>query len=421
MYKNTKLLFFLLCLNVEAHTQSAGDTLSLTLPQADKIFLEKNLQLLAAHFDIDINTALVQQARYLDNPVLNTDQNIYDGKFFRHSGDNGQVYLQIQQLIKTAGKRNKLIQLAKDGVLSASQQFNDLLRNLRFMLYSDLYTLNRLFHTAAILEKETGSLSSLVQGMDAQLQAGNISLKENIRIKSLLYSLQSDQADIQRELAETEKETGTLLQLPASRIVKPIVDSNDHFNEIPFSIEQLLDSAYKNRPDIQLSQTNLLNQQHNLAYQKALAVPDLTAGIEYDQHSTYVPDFYGLTLSIPLPLFNRNKGNIHAAQISITQAGIQVQAGSQTAEQEVIAAYKKFRIYQEMKARQPDSFIYNYDQLLERMVDSYRQRKVGLLEFIDFFEAYKDTRIRFLQTETLGKTAAAEINFTTASLILSVQ
>ena len=51
-----------------------------------------------------------------DNPVLSTDQNIYDkqGGFFKHDQANGQVYVQVMQLIKTAGKRNKLAQLALD-------------------------------------------------------------------------------------------------------------------------------------------------------------------------------------------------------------------------------------------------------------------------------------------------------------------
>src|SRR5690242_3388866 len=100
--------------------QSPGDTLVLTLPEAEKLFLQKNLALLSQQYNIDINKALVQQARYWDNPVLLTDQNLYDGKFFRHTKvDNqqyGQIYLQLQQVIKTAGKRNKLVQLANDNV-----------------------------------------------------------------------------------------------------------------------------------------------------------------------------------------------------------------------------------------------------------------------------------------------------------------
>lgn len=40
------------------------DSLSLTFPQAEKIFLQKNLQLLAQQYDVDMSKELVQQNRY---------------------------------------------------------------------------------------------------------------------------------------------------------------------------------------------------------------------------------------------------------------------------------------------------------------------------------------------------------------------
>src|SRR6218665_2860042 len=81
--------------------QTGADTLHLSIPKAEEIFLKKNLSLLSAQYNIDINKALVQQAKLWDNPALNTDQNIYDGKFFPHTTENGQyygqVYIQVQQ------------------------------------------------------------------------------------------------------------------------------------------------------------------------------------------------------------------------------------------------------------------------------------------------------------------------------------
>lgn len=71
------------------------DTLQLTVPKAEEIFLQKNLSLLANQYNVDINKALVQQAKVWDNPVLNTDQNIYDGKFFRHTTTDGQQFGQL--------------------------------------------------------------------------------------------------------------------------------------------------------------------------------------------------------------------------------------------------------------------------------------------------------------------------------------
>ena len=148
MYRMRLSVFLLFIIIAGKNHAQKTDTLYLKFPEAEKIFLQKNLALLSARYDIDINKAYKQQAGYWDNPVLNTDQNIYDGKFFRHKTVDGQqygqIYAEIQQLILTAGKRNKLIKLANDNVLTAEQQFNDLLRNLRYVLSTDFNTLDQL-------------------------------------------------------------------------------------------------------------------------------------------------------------------------------------------------------------------------------------------------------------------------------------
>ncbi len=84
---------------------------------------------------------MIRQAKAWDNPVISTDQNIYDsqGGFFKHDQTNGQVYVQVMQLIRTAGKRNKLAQLAEDNTSISTGQFDDLLRTLRYALVTDLY------------------------------------------------------------------------------------------------------------------------------------------------------------------------------------------------------------------------------------------------------------------------------------------
>ncbi|MEP6748422.1 MAG: TolC family protein [Bacteroidota bacterium] len=412
-----RLVFFLLLTSLAVKAQTP-DSVQITLPDAEQIFLQKNLSLLAQQYNADISKAQVQQAKYWDNPVVNTDQNIYDGKFFRHNKNYGQVYIQLQQLIKTAGKRNKLIQLANDDVLSAQQQFNDLMRNLRFVLRNDFSTLNLQFKTWRIYNSEIASLEKLATGMDAQLQAGNISQKDNIRVKALLYSLQADAADMQRQIADTEKDFAVLLQVSGDTVFIPLRDDSVTVT-LPYTLGMLLDTARTNRPDIQMAQTNLLSHQHNLVYQKALAVPDVTLGAEYDQRSSYINNFWGLGISLPLPLLNKNKGNIKAAQVGILQANVQVQQVLGAVQQDVIAAYHKLLgIQRQQKAIAPD-FIDKYNLLMKNMVQSYQYRQVGLLEFIDFFDGWKEAVTKQLEQQTTLHNAVEELNYSTGATVIN--
>ena len=419
MHRLPVLILCLLLVSTITKSQ-VPDSVQVTLADAERIFLQKNLSLLAQQYNIDISKAQVQQAKYWDNPVLNTDQNVYDGKFFRHNKDFGQVYIQLQQLIKTAGKRNKLIKLANDEVLSAQQQFNDLLRNLRFVLRNDFTSLNLQFKTWRIYTSEIASLQKLAAGMDAQLQAGNISQKDNIRVKALLYNLQSDAADMQRQIADTEKEFAILLQVSGDTVFIPQRE-DAMMVDAPPVLAALLDSARNNRPDLQLAQTNILSQQHNLSYQKALVVPDVTIGAEYDQRSSYINNFWGLGISLPLPILNRNKGNIKAAQVSVQQASVQLQQVQGSVQQEVISAYRKLLNIQGLYQSIAPDFINKYNQLMKNMVQSYQERQIGLLEFIDFFDGWKEAVTNQLEQQTALHNAVEELNYSTGTTIIKLK
>jgi len=399
------------------------DTLYLKFPEAEKIFLQNNLALLSARYDIDINKAYKQQARYWDNPVLNTDQNIYDGKFFRHKTvdgqEYGQIYVALQQLILTAGKRNKLIKLANDNVLTAEQQFNDLLRNLRFLLSTDFNTLDQLWQTNIVYKNEIDAMQKMAAGMDEQLKVGNVSQKDNIRVKALLYGLQSDQADLYRQVADIQKDLRVLLNVSDSAFIVPQLNMLTPVEGLV--LQPLLDSARNSRPDYLLAQTNLLSQQHNLAYQQALKTPDVTVGVEYDRLSNYIPNYWGLAVSLPLPVLNRNKGNINAAKFSIKQAQTGVQQIQNQIEQDIAAAYSKWLIASSITNSASAELGDQYDKLMQNMISSYKQRQVSLIEFVDFFDAYKDSHLKQLAQHANLRNAAAELNYTTGTSIINLQ
>ena len=62
----------------------------------------------------------------------------------------------------------------------------------------------------------------------------------------------------------------------------------------------------------------------------------------------------------------------------------------------------------------------DYNKLMQNMLDSYKYREVSLIEFIDFFDAYKDTRTKQMQQVTNQRNAAAELNFATNQNIIKL-
>ncbi|WP_336515479.1 TolC family protein [Pollutibacter soli] len=405
------------CIPVLANAQNRNtDSLRLTIPEAEGLFLKNNLQLLAEQYNIDINRAFADQAKLWDNPLLVTDQNIYDGKFFRHGTENGvqygEIYVQVQQLIRTAGKIKKQTRLANDNTLGAKAQFEDVMRNLRYVLSTDMNNLAQLQNTSTVYTTEISTMQSLVKGMDEMLRVGDISQKENIRVKALLFSLQNELSENIRQQVDLEKELAMLLHLDdTSWVISLAGESFDSTKISDLKPGLLRDSAIQFRPDLNFAKIAIQYQSHNIAYQKSLASPDLNAGVEYDKLNSYVPNYWGLYLALPLPVFNRNQGNIKAAKLASQQTDINFQQAQNQVSREVTSAWQKLINATGMLNTDNNQLQSNYDTLMKNMLDSYRKRQVSLIEFIDFFEAYKDTRVKEWQLITNQRNAAAELNF----------
>jgi cobalt-zinc-cadmium efflux system outer membrane protein len=414
------------CMLVVANLH-AQDTLHLTIAKAEEIFLKNNLSLLAAQYNVSASEALIKQAGVWDNPTLATETDAFHKMLPRPKSlpsdqpNGGQVYLNLTQVIRTAGKRGLQVQLAEDGVRTAQAQLADLLRNLRFILLTDLNNLAQLQSAATLLESEITHTQTLAKGMDEMLKVGDVSLKDNVRLKALLYSLQSDYADNLRQQQDVQKELRTLLQIDGNTplaVKQPIFDLAQVTS---ITILPVLDSAKALRPDAALASAQTLFQQHNLAYQKALAKPDLTVGVDYDRLSSYRNNYTGVQLSLPLPVFNKNRGNIQAAEWSVKQSQLLEKQTQSVVQAEVLNAYNKLQTLLQVQSSGSGTWAENYEMLMRNMVESYRLRKVNLIDFIDFFSSYRDTKLKQLQQYTNLLNAAAEFNFVTAQNLITLQ
>ena len=422
-----KLIVFIsviifVCSNTKADAQIITDTVPISFREAEKIFLQNNLSLLANKYNIDINKALIKQAKLWDNPIFSTDQNIYDGKYFRHNADGGQVYMQVMQLIKTAGKRNKAAQIAIDNTTLAQEQFDDLLRNLRYTLQNDFLEVSHLLKIKRVYSGEINEVNKLIEGMDLLLQAGNISVKDNLRIKALLFNLQNELVNTDAQLINIQSEIKLLLNYNETKFITPQLTYK--FGELTTqaipNLNELVQQALINRPDAKIAQTTLALQNHNLTYQKALAKPDVSVGIEYDQRSSYINNYVGLAISLPINIFNTNQGNIAAAKISIQQQQAEADFITAKIRSDISAAITKFTFYQGVNNRQQLDFSQQYDLLFTNMLQSYTQRKLSLLEFIDFMDAYKDTKLKLVEQHNGLIHAAQDLNYTVGNEVINL-
>ena len=400
------ILFFLFLL---PSVMWAQDTLFVSPRAADSLFLAKNLSLLANKYEIDINKALVKQAKIWDNPSFSAELNLYNPTANRwfDVGKSGQTIYSIEQVIKIAGQRNKAAKWAQENVKISEFEFLDLIRNLKFSLHQNLYSLYFNKQTITTYSRQLGLLDTIIKAYDVQLQKGNIPLKETLRLKAIFYQLNNDKTNLQNQIFEQENAVRILLGTTSN--IVPVIRDEElvKYNNSNIIKDNLVKSALDNRPDLKVSQTAYNQSVINLEWQKRQGVPDLRIGGLYDQQGSYINNYSGITLGIDLPVFNRNQSNIKIAKFQITQSAYALQNDSISVISQVNMALDKLQRAESEYQKIDADFTSQFDVINKGITENFVKRNISILEFVDIFEAYNETVMQ-LNTMKINRILAYE-------------
>lgn len=405
-------------------TYAQIDTLIITLPQAESLFQQNNLQVLAGKYSIDSAKSNVITAKLYDNPQLGIASGFYQPntrKFFDFTNDNSEVALQLSQLIKTAGKRNKAIQVAQTGVQVTEYQFYDILRTLRYILRNDFYNMYYLQQMQKVYKSEIESLQITAAAFEEQVPKGNVAKKELVRIKSQLYTLQGELVNLQNTIDDVHSEFKILIRGKANSYIVPNVNMDESVKNIIQSIpyQTLLDSAYQNRYDLKYSQAVRKQNQQNLSLQKSIAVPDITITAGYDRLGSYVRNFNNLGIGLAIPLFNRNQGNISQAQAILESSKLAEQATQDAIESQVANAYAGAIRAEKLLNSFDPNFEGDFNSLIKEVTRNYEFRNITLLEFIDFYDSFKQNVLQLNSLRFNRVSQLEQLNFTTGTWLFN--
>lgn len=378
------------------------DTLYLKQDSIESIFVRKNLLLLAQRFNIDAQKALVDQARLFPNPTFNINTNIYQTetkKFFPFGGD-GEISAGLSQVVMLAGKHNKQLKMAMTNKSISEYQFYDLLRTLKHTLQCDFYNIHYLLQSEKVYDTEIAALKQVTDAFELQKGKGYVSEKEVLRVKAQLYSLQSEYNDLQSQINDVQSEMRLLLQIK-NIVVIPVVDESQirTLKANKYQLAAVIDSAYSTRPDLKIAKLNADLSKQNYNLQKAMAVPDLTLSLGYDQQGSYIHNLTTFGVGFDLPVLNRNQGNIKSAKAMIKYNEATYEATQASVNEQIYSALQKAIQNDKLLKGRDASFEKDYRKLLDEVLKNYQIRNISLLDFLDFYDSFKQNT---LQVNTLN-------------------
>jgi cobalt-zinc-cadmium efflux system outer membrane protein len=162
--------------------------------------------------------------------------------------------------------------------------------------------------------------------------------------------------------------------------------------ERPVNLQEVRTHAFSQRPDLlEVRQTQARNQA-DLRLQLAQGKIDYTAGAEYrrQQAPSGMGNSLGFFFSAPLPVFNRNQGEVARAQQEIAQAATQVRAIEARVGGEVTGAWQLYSTSRELLEDIEKRVLAKAGDVRQTTEYSYRRGEATLVEFLDAQRAFNE-------------------------------
>ena len=352
----------------------------LSLREALAAALMRSPTLVGFGYEVRAAEARVLQAGLLPNPELEAEVENVTGSGDLDDGDGAETTALISQLFQLGGDRR-----ARQRVASAERDLAGWAYEAqRIGVVSDVSS--RYYRLLAVqggleLARETETLADeLFESVTRQIEAGEVAGVERYRAEVALARVRLQTRQLERELSsarhllaatwgstdpafsEASGELGELDELPErDRMLSAVVDS----------------------PDLTRFAAEVARQRAGIDLAKAEGVPDLTlaAGAKYLRES----DDVGLVVGagIPLPLFDRNQGNVLAARAELAKTLTQQRAAEVVARTAVAVAYEELAAAYEAAASLRDELIPAAERSYEAVQEAFKQGQVSTLEVLD--------------------------------------
>ena len=397
-----------------AHSQGAGDAdgptpdsvTALTLSAASELALSRNPKLKAGGAAIRAAAARAQQAGVLPNPEIEAE--IEDvGLSGEERGLDASIYtVRAAQTFETGGKRAKRRRAASLEVLLANWDLEaerlDLLAEVRSRFIDLLAAQERVRVVTASHE-----LGRKVRDTAAErVRSGKVSPLELTKADVELAGRRVELQRAERELAAARIALAALWNAPLTEAVR--LRAEGDLRRVPALPEFAeLEARLDGTPEMARWETEEQLAQAAVIQEKAARIPDVTvsAGLAHERESGH--EVVEFAVSLPLPFFDRNRGNIRAAlaeqeRIREDQRAVAIALRAELAEQ-----WQELQAAREEATSIEDEMLPGARRAFAAAEEAYRSGKLEYLDVLDAQQTLVEAEMQHLEAlSSLHQTVA---------------
>ncbi len=376
----------------------AATAATLTLAQAQQEAIAHNADVRTAAAQAEAAIAQVRAAREFPNPTLglSTAKIATDGsgngtpagnRFQDRSYDSIVALSQLVEL----GKRGPRRESAEAAQRAAEAQRDDV-RRLTLAAVSQAYVAAlEAREESRVLAASAASLRREAKLAQVRLAAGDLAANDQAQIALAAGRLDLDAAAARHAATTAVIVLETLLGEAAPAGATELADSLEALPLPPAALAG--EAPAGTRPDVAAAEAAVAKAGADLTLQKRAPVPDLTLSVQYERNPPDQPNTAGVGLSFPLPLWNRNGGNIRAARAAQDVAQAQLDKARLQAAAEVAASRSAFREARERAAAYREKLRPQSASVTQTVAYAYEHGGASLLELLAAERNDNDVRL----------------------------
>lgn len=378
-------------------TQAVAPRIS--LDDAIRMALQHNHALQALRSTIQQSLAEEITANLRPNPTLGLDAQflpIFQPDQFSsdYIDQQAQFDAGIGYLFERGKKRQHRLQAARDMTSVVRSQVSDSERQLVFNVGQQFVDVLLAESTLEFAQQDLDSFQKTVDISQERLRVGDMSEGDFLKIKLQLLQFQTDVSAA--KLAKLQS-LAALRQLLGFESVPDDYDVQGALDYQPVraDLNSLKSLAALNRPDLRAAQQAVVAADSQLALQKANGKQDVTGTFNYTHTAGLnTGAFY---FNMPLPIFNRNQGEIARARYAITQAQEQASETAQQVSTDVVQAYENLFTNDQIIQLYQGGYVDQARQSRDISEYAYRKGAASLLDYLDAERTYRANQLAYRQ------------------------
>ncbi len=390
----------------------------LTLYQALALALMHNPDLAVFSLEVRAGEARVLQAGLLPNPELECELEDFAGKGERRDFEALQTTISLRQLIPLGGKISKQTKVASLERDLAAWDYEgkrlEVLTKVSVAFTEVLSAQEQLKSSEELL----GLARQILQTVSARVKAGKDYAVEEVKARITVSNIEIAWEQAKCNLEAARKRLA-ILWGSSSPSFKEAQGTFYAVSDVP-PFDQLLNQISQN-PDIARWQTELEKGRATIELEDAKAYPDITVGAgirifnESDDHA-----FLG-TISIPLPIFDRNQGGSQEARYRLAQAEKKKQAAELMIYSKLNEAYQTLSSsFSEVKTLK-EKILPDVESTVKTLTESYREGKSNYMEVLDAQRTLFQVKRQYIDALTLYHKTVIEMEGLVANKLTSLE